>query len=316
MAGKSKAALVLSHAERAQLCAWARNRKTAQSLAQRARIVLECVSADNRTVAAQLSVTPLTVSKWRNRFIRLHLDGLHDAPRSGAPVKIDRARIDATIIKALEERPANATYWSSRALAREMGMSQSAISRIWRAFGIAPSRHEPFRLSDDPRFADKVRDIAAFISTRRFGHWRCVWAETRPIGRRIRKHGPSPIPITPGGMPPPASSRRWTIYFHLVLDHHETALTHPEQIWLLRHRSCHVYYTPSPASWINQVKRWHTVLAREQDGDKTSRPTLQLETAVSEHLERLDSRNPEPFVWVKSCDDIKIALTQHAMAKL
>ena len=348
MAGKPKAALILSDAERAQLRAWVRNRKTAQALAQRARIVLECVGADNRTVAAQLSVTPLTVSKWRNRFIRLRLDGLYDAPRSGAPPKIAQARIDAAIIKALEERPANATHWSSRVLAREMDMSQSAISRIWRAFGITPSRHEPFRLSDDPWFAERVRDIAGLYLNPPIRALVLCVAGNSPDQAL---DSPTQVEFDPHCARRHAAAslfaaldnifvndnrqrrkRRRTVFlkflrialanmprqfeFHLVLDHYGSALTQAEQIWLLRHRSCHVYYTPSPASWLNQVKRWHTLLEKKQAEERTPRPTLQLEAAVSEHLERLDTRSPEPFVWNKSRDDIKIVMAHHGIAKL
>ncbi len=162
MRGRPKAQLVLSDSEREQLMALTMRRKTAQALAQRARIVLACADgADNKVVAARQRVTAQTVSKWRARFVEHRLDGLLDAPRPGAPRTIDDARVDAVIAKTLESVPEAATHWSTRAMAREMDMTQSAVSRIWRAFGLQPHRQESFKLSTDPLFVDKVRDIVA-----------------------------------------------------------------------------------------------------------------------------------------------------------
>ena len=160
MAGRAKAQIKLSEAEREQLQAWARRRTTAQALALRSRIVLECATGTpNQEVAGRLEVTPQTVSKWRNRFAQLRLEGLLDAPRPGAPRTLDDARIDAVIAMTLEQQPANATHWSTRTMARASGLSQTAVSRIWRAFGLQPHRQETFKLSTDPRFVAKTRDI-------------------------------------------------------------------------------------------------------------------------------------------------------------
>ena len=160
MGGRPKAQLVLSGTEREQLMALTLRRKTAQALALRARIVLGCAEgADNKTVAARQRVTKQTVGKWRSRFIEQRLDGLLDAPRPGAPRTIDDARVDALIAKTLETMPTGATHWSTRSMAREAGVSQTAVSRIWRAFGLQPHRQETFKLSSDPLFVEKVRDI-------------------------------------------------------------------------------------------------------------------------------------------------------------
>ena len=156
----SKAELMLAQNEREQLQAWAQRRKTAQALAMRSRIVLECASGrDNLEVAQRLRVTPQTVSKWRGRFVRQRLDGLLDLPRPGRPRTIEDARVEAVIARTLESVPTRATHWSTRSMAREMSVSPSAISRIWRAFGLQPHRQETFKLSTDPQFVDKVRDI-------------------------------------------------------------------------------------------------------------------------------------------------------------
>jgi transposase len=160
MSGRSKGELVLSDSEREELQALTMRRKTAQALALRARIVLACADGmDNKTVAAKQRVTQQTVSKWRARFVIHRVDGLLDAPRPGAPRTIDDARVDALIAKTLESVPVGATHWSTRTMAREMPLSQTAVTRIWRAFGLQPHRQETFKPSSDPMFVDKVRDI-------------------------------------------------------------------------------------------------------------------------------------------------------------
>ncbi len=159
-AGRPKVELILSDAEHDQLSVWSRRRKTAQALALRSRIVLVCArGAENKMVAAQLKIAKQTVCKWRGRFIQSRLDGLLDAPRPGAPRTIDDARVDAVIAKTLESQPMNATHWSTRPMAKEAKLSQTAVSRIWRAFGLQPHRQETFKLSTDPLFVEKTRDI-------------------------------------------------------------------------------------------------------------------------------------------------------------
>jgi transposase len=146
--------------EREQLTALTLRRKTAQAQALRARIVLGCADGlENKAVAVRQRVTPQTVSKWRARFVEHRVDGLLDAPRPGAPRSIDDARVDAVVARTLESIPADATHWSTRTMAREMDLSQTAVSRIWRAFGLQPHRQETFKLSSDPLFVEKVRDI-------------------------------------------------------------------------------------------------------------------------------------------------------------
>ena len=151
----------LSEADRSELQRWARRRKTTQALALRSRIVLACAEpgVTNTAVASALGVSLLTVSKWRRRFARLGLAGLDDAPRSGAPRSILDEQVEAVVRTTLEAAPENATHWSSRMLAARLGLSQTAVSRIWRAFALAPHRTKGFKLSTDPHFVDKVRDI-------------------------------------------------------------------------------------------------------------------------------------------------------------
>jgi transposase len=158
--GRPTAQIVLSDDEREVLERWARRPKSAQALALRCRIVLAAADgATNQEIAAQLRCHPTTVGKWRNRFAELRVDGLHDEPRPGKPRTISDADVERVIVKTLEETPPDATHWSTRSMAKASGMSQTAIRRIWGAFGLKPHLTESFKLSPDPQFIDKVRDI-------------------------------------------------------------------------------------------------------------------------------------------------------------
>jgi transposase len=159
--GRPKAELVLSDVERETLLSWSRRAKTAQALALRARIVLACAEGTtNKDVAASLGVWPQTVNKWRARFVRDRLEGLSDEPRPGAARKITDEQVEAVIVKTLEAAPDNNdTHWSTRSMAKATGLNQTAISRIWRAFGLKPHLVDTWKLSKDPQFIDKVRDV-------------------------------------------------------------------------------------------------------------------------------------------------------------
>ena len=154
--GRPIAPLTLSSEERETLGNWARRPKSAQALAQRSRIVLEAAAGNsNTTVAHKLGLTKQTVGKWRQRFVDQRLDGLLDEPRPGAPRKIDDAQVERIVRLTLESTPADATHWSTRAMAKRCGLSQASVGRIWRAFGLQPHRVEGFKLSKDPLFIDQ-----------------------------------------------------------------------------------------------------------------------------------------------------------------
>ena len=152
--------LALDGAERETLEQWTRRPKTAQALALRARIVLACADGHSNTaVAADLRVCVDTVGKWRSRFLEQGLEGLLDQPRSGRLRMIDDADVERVIALTLETTPRDATHWSTRSMARRSGLSHTTVSRIWRAFALQPHRTETFKLSADPLFIEKVRDI-------------------------------------------------------------------------------------------------------------------------------------------------------------
>lgn len=152
--------MTVTDEERAILVRWSKRPKSPHSIAQRARIVL--LAADglsNVSVAERVGVNQATVVKWRKRFLERRLDGLLDEPRPGAPRKITDDDVERVVVKTLEDTPADATHWSTRDLAKQVGMSPSSVGRIWRAFGLKPWAADTFKLSEDPQFVEKVRDV-------------------------------------------------------------------------------------------------------------------------------------------------------------
>jgi transposase len=158
--GRPKAVLELAEDERDQLLRWSRRATSAQSLALRSKIVLACAQGlDNKQVAAKLGIVPATVGKWRRRFVEQRVDGLLDEPRPGGPRSISDEQIEAVIVATLERTPKDATHWSRASMAAETGLSRSTIGRIWREFRLKPHLVETFKLSSDPLFIEKVRDV-------------------------------------------------------------------------------------------------------------------------------------------------------------
>jgi transposase len=158
--GRPLAPISITQEQRTTLEDWTRRPKTAQALALRARIVLACAEGKPNSVVAQLTgVRQQTVGKWRSRFTAMGVQGLLDEPRPGTPRRISDADVEKVLTMTLESLPRDATHWSTRSLARQSGLSHSTVSRIWRAFGLQPHRSETFKLSKDPLFIEKVRDI-------------------------------------------------------------------------------------------------------------------------------------------------------------
>ena len=164
MPSPQAAAIVLTDAERAELEGWARRRTSAAGLALRSRIVLAAADGESNTdMARRLGLSRTTVKRWRNRFVEHRCDGLLDEPRPGRPRTVGDAQIEALITATLETTPADATHWSTRSMAKHLGLSQSTVSRVWRAFGLAPHKQDSWKLSKDPLFVAKVRDVVGCI---------------------------------------------------------------------------------------------------------------------------------------------------------
>jgi transposase len=158
--GRPVAEVTLTEEQRQTLLRWSRRANSAQALALRCRIVLGCAEGkSNKQVAAEQGVWPQTVGTWRRRFVESGLDGLSDEPRPGAPRKIADEQVEAVVVATLERTPADATHWSRASMAAQSGLSRSTVGRIWKAFGLKPHQVETFKLSTDPQFIDKVRDV-------------------------------------------------------------------------------------------------------------------------------------------------------------
>ena len=354
MGRKAAGELVLTQMERDELVALTLRRKTAQALALRARIVLACADGHaNKAVAARQRVTQQTVGKWRSRYIEHRLDGLLDAPRAGAPRTIDDARVDAVIAKTLESIPEGATHWSTRSMARQAGLSQTAISRIWRAFGLQPHRQETFKLSSDPLFARKVRDIVGlYLDPPLRAMVLCVDEKsqiqaldrTQPIlplapgipERRTHdyeRHGTTTLfaalDIATGAVIGDLHRRHRSsellqflrtieanvpqgLDIPLVMDNYGTHKTLSIRNWLVRHPRFHVHFTPTSASWLNQVERWFATLTQKYIRRGTHRSTRQLEQAIRHYI-KINNDNPKPFVWTKTADDILTSIERFCL---
>jgi transposase len=289
-------------------------------------------------------VTPQTVSKWRGRFVRERLGGLCDAPRSGAPRTVHDADVEAVITRTLEAKPRDATHWSTRAMAKQTGLSQSTISRIWRAFGLQPHRQETFKLSSDPLFVAKTRDIVGlYLDPPVKAMVLCVDEKsqiqaldrTQPVlplapgvpERRTHdymRHGTTTLfaalDIATGEVIGRLHRRHRSQEFlkflktidqqvpedldvHLIMDNYGTHKTQAVQNWFVRHPRFHVHFTPTSASWLNQVERWFATLTQKQIRRGTHRSTQQLEQAIRDYLANYNA-DPKPFVWSKTADEI------------
>ena len=343
--GRPLPELVLSVDEHKQLLEWTRRHKTSQALALRSRIILGCAQKrTNGEVARQVRATPQTVGKWRSRFMARRLDGLLDEPRPGAPRTIDDARIERLIATTLNTLPRDATHWSTRALAKKLGLSQSTVSRVWRAFGLQPHRVETFKLSTDPLFIEKVRDIVGLYANPPLKAMvLCVDEKsqiqaldrTQPIlplapgvaERRTHdymRHGTTTLfaafDIATGKVIGELHRRHRSKEFlqflrtidanvpavldvHLVMDNYGTHKTPSIRNWLARHPRFHVHFTPTSASWLNQVERWFALLSEKQIKRGTHRSTVELERAIRDYL-ALYNTDPRPFMWTKTADQI------------
>jgi transposase len=354
MRGRPKALLELAESEREQLRAWSLRRKTAQALALRSRIVLSCAQGkSNQEVAAELGIANQTVCKWRGRFVEQRLDGLVDAARAGTPRAIGDAQLEAMITKTLESLPRNATHWSTRTMASQIAISQSSVSRIWRAFGLQPHRQETFKLSSDPQFIEKVRDIVGlYMAPPVKAMVLCVDEKsqiqaldrTQPIlpmapgipERRTHdymRHGTTTLfaalDIATGNVIGELHRRHRSSEFlsflrtieanvpaeldvHLVMDNYGTHKTAAIRRWFVRNPRFHVHFTPTSASWLNQIERWFSTLTEKYIRRGTHRSTQQLEQAIRTYL-KINNEEPKPFVWTKTADDIFASLQRFCM---
>ena len=342
--------------ERATLERWARRPKSSHALAMRCKmILLDDAGWSYQRIGEKLDVRRQTVLKWRKRFLSRRLEGLHDEPRPGVPRTITDEQVELVVVKTLEETPSDATHWSTRAMAERTGVSKSSVHRIWQAFGLQPHRVETFKLSRDPQFIEKVRDIVGlYMNPPEKAVVLCVDEKsqvqaldrTQPLlpmmpGQAERRthdyvrHGTTSLfaalDIRTGVVIGECHRRHRHQEFikflntvdevvqatteegtevHLVMDNYGTHKTPRVKRWLQRHPAYHVHFTPTSASWLNQVERVFADLTQKQLKRGVHRSTAALEQAIRNYL---DERNADarPFQWIADADLILSRVKRH-----
>jgi transposase len=337
--------LLLTEDERRTLDQWARRPTTAQRLALRSRMVLACADGlTNRAVAKRLHVSSNSVCKWRERFRTRRLEGLTDEPRPGAPRKVTDDHVIDVITRTLEAPPPAATQWSTRTMADVVGLSKATISRIWQTFGLQSHRLDTFKLSADPQFVDKVRDIVGlYLNPPDHAIVLCLDEKsqvqaldrTRPllpmrpgiparqthdyirhgttslfaalnvatgkvIGRCHRRHRHQELlkflNHVDAALPPEGE-------VHVIMDNYGTHKVPKVARWFVRHPRYHVHFTPTSASWLNQVERFFARITTQRIRRGTFENVRALEAAIDQYLTHHND-HCKPFVWTATADAI------------
>jgi transposase len=350
-------AIILDEAERGELTALVRKHGAPQALAERARIVLAAASGlNNKEIAAKVGVCAVTVGTWRNRFAESRMDGLYDESRPGAPRQIGDDEIASLIGKTLETLPKGSTHWSLRTMAKEAGHAPSTVHRIWRAFGLQPHRSETFKLSSDPLFVEKVRDIVGlYLSPPERAIVLCVDEKSqvqaldrtqpllpmRPGQAERRTHDYkrngttslfAALDVKAGTIIGKCMARHRTQEFrkfldevernvpadldiHVIMDNYGTHKTKPICNWFAKRPRWHVHFTPTSASWLNQVERFFALLTERALRRGVFSSVRELEAAIMAYVEATNI-DPKPFRWTKTADDILASIKRFCLRTL
>jgi transposase len=351
--GRPNQALVLRAEESAQLQALARSRSLPHSLVRRVRIVLmSAQGVSNRAVAARCGISAPTVSLWRQRYREQGIAGLHGELRPGRPRSYDDERVAELINQVLHSQPQASTHWSVRAVAAHTGISKSSVARYFALFGLQPHRSKSFKLSTDPFFIEKVRDVvglylnppdkALVLSVDEKSQIQAL-ERTQPVlpmglgyvegvTHDYYRHGTTTLfaalNVLDGSVitqckprhrhqefleflnhldrnvPPP-------LQVHLVLDNYGTH-KHPKvNAWLARHPRYQLHFTPTYASWLNQIERWFGLVTQQAIRRGSFRSVRELVAKIDHFVTHYNANN-RPFLcnWVTkyiSPDDPLIA---------
>ncbi len=359
--GRPREPIVLSEEEREQLRSIAKSLSLPHGLARRAQIVL--LAADgmaNGAIAERISLSPQMVCKWRKRYLRQGLLGLHDELRPGRPRSVSDEEVAMLVRKTIETKPSNGTHWTIRTVAKDTDLSRPTVHRIWRAFGLQPQRQRHFKLSTDPFFVEKVRDIVGlYLNPPDTAMVLCVDEKSQiqaldrtqpllPMGlgyvegvtHDYIRHGTTTLfaalDIATGRVLTSCKSRHrhqeyleflkqvdanvpLDLEIHLVVDNYATH-KHPKvKRWLAAHPRYQVHYTPTYASWLNQVEIWFNIITQRAIRRGTFRSVKSLVEKISIFVTQYNSTS-HPFAWTATADSIlnkvkrfcqRISETQH-----
>jgi len=343
--GRPRKPIVLSGEEREQLNAIANSRSLPHGLVRRARIVL--LSADGNiyhAIAERVGISRQMVCKWHNRYLQQGLPGLHDELRPGRPRSISDEEVAMIVRKTLETKPEDGTHWTVRTVAKDAQLSHPTVHRIWRAFGLQPHRQRHFKLSPDPFFVEKVRDIVGlYLNPPDNAMVLCVDEKSQiqaldrtqpmlPMGlgyvegvtHDYVRHGTTTLfaalDIATGQVLTCCKNRhRHQEYLqflkqvdanvppelgiHLVVDNYSTH-KHPKvKRWLAAHPRYQVHYTPTYASWLNQVEIWFNIITQRAIRRGTFRSVQALIANIEQFVTHYN-RASHPFIWTATADSI------------
>lgn len=340
-----KAEITLSEVEQNELKAIGSSRSLAYGLVRRARIILDSAQGETNSIIAQrYDISVPTVGHWRRRFMQYGLVGLYGESRPGRPRIHDDDKVMGLLQKVLQEKPSNATHWSMRTLAKETGIPKSVVHRYCELFGIQPHRSKSFKLSTDPYFAEKVRDIVGlYLNPPDKALVLCVDEKSQiqalertqpalPIGlgyvegvtHDYFRHGTTTLfaalDIATGSVITECKPRHRhqeflsflrhiddnvpeSLAVHLIIDNYCTHRHAKVKQWLARHKRFHMHYTPTYASWLNQVERWFALISQQAIRRGSFRSTKELVRRIEEYVDTYN-KDSSPFVWTATASSI------------
>ena len=340
--------IVLKDAIRLELERNARGRSIAARIVMRCRIVLLAAKGlQNLEISRRMKVAPRTVNRWRERFLELGIEGLlMDAPRPGRTPSISAEAIAQVIEKTTQSKPVNATHWSRATMASETGISDSSVGRIWRAHGLKPHRVDSFKISNDPRFAEKLEDIVGLYLNPP-EHALVLSVDEKSQIQALDRTQPS-LPLKTGhgattlfaaldtangevygfcqqkhrhqewlkflGMIDDTVSANKEI--HIICDNYSTHKHANVKLWLEQHKRFHVHFTPTSSSWLNMVERFFRDLTQNQIRRGIFKDLEQLIMTIGDYIDG-HNKNPKPFIWTAKATDIleKVTRAQTALNK-
>jgi transposase len=315
-------------------------------------VLMLAAGAVGRQIERKLRTSNQTICALRKRFLKGGVNALFDEPRPGAPRKMGDDQVERVIVETLERQPEGATHWSTRRMAKRLGFSQSSISRIWRAFGLKPHRTSTYTLSKDPLFVEKVRDVvglylsppdrALVLSVDEKSQIQAL-ERTQPVlplrpgavERRTadyERHGTTTLFAALdvqtgkviGRCYPRHRAREFRQFLdhldaivpagqevHLILDNYATHKSPTVHRWLLKHPRYHLHFIPTHSSWLNLVERWFGLLTERQIKRGAHSSVRQLQEAIEQFL-KVSNTAPQPFVWIKTADEILDKVARYA----